>query len=189
MTLTELERKMEQAGETVGSCLRRIRDGSLYLEGGYDSFEGYCEQRWNYSRSHAYRLIDHSKVVQRLKGNGHCCPSEGQLRPAMALKRHYQTEDAFIDSVVNVVEIAEDRAGGLTARSIQAVVESLGYSRPNQDIKPVEREFRQALNKLRRTVMMKKYKPEQLLRRYPDCVTDTMREVCDYLMACLEVDE
>ena len=40
----------------VGRALAHIRDSRLYREG-YATFEGYCEQRWQLSRSRAYALM------------------------------------------------------------------------------------------------------------------------------------
>jgi hypothetical protein len=47
--------------------LLRIRNGGLYEKAyGHKSFETYCRERWNLSRSHAYELIDSARVVGNL---------------------------------------------------------------------------------------------------------------------------
>jgi len=46
--------------------LKAIKDGKLYRET-HSSFEDYCKQRWNISRSHANRLIDAAKVVEEIQ--------------------------------------------------------------------------------------------------------------------------
>lgn len=53
----------------VGRALIAIRDGNLYQES-HETFEAYCKQRWNFSRGHAYRLIESAEVVQDLSPIG-----------------------------------------------------------------------------------------------------------------------
>lgn len=172
MRLDELEARMERAGETVGACLITIRDKSLYLEAGYKSFEDYAEQRWGYKKTHAYRLMDHAKVAKRLQADGHMVPSEGQLRPAMALKRQCKTEDEFLDKVCNVVEITYSRADHefdvpkITARDIITTMEDFGPGRPRQDIKPELREIRRLVLGVANAVAVKKYSGEEFVEKY-----------------------
>lgn len=74
--LQECEKRIDSAIEaarehyaTIGRELMRIRDGKLYL-GKHKTFEAYCEQRWYYSRGHAYRLIEAVKVLDDLSPQG-----------------------------------------------------------------------------------------------------------------------
>lgn len=53
----------------VGQSLMAIRDERLYEEK-YDSFEAYCQKRWNFNRAHAYRLIEAADVVSELSPIG-----------------------------------------------------------------------------------------------------------------------
>ncbi len=53
----------------VGQSLMAIRDDRLYEEK-YDSFEAYCQKRWNFNRAHAYRLIEAAGVVSELSPIG-----------------------------------------------------------------------------------------------------------------------
>jgi hypothetical protein len=65
-SLDELETIIEQGIATfveVGMALAEIRDRRLYTQQGYDTFEAYCHERWNLSRSYAHRLIDASHVA------------------------------------------------------------------------------------------------------------------------------
>ena len=50
----------------VGRSLIAIRDGSLYEEG-YDTFEQYCQKRWNFTRQRAYQLVEAAETVDSLK--------------------------------------------------------------------------------------------------------------------------
>jgi hypothetical protein len=65
-SLDELETIIEHGIATfveVGMALAEIRDCRLYAQQGYDTFEAYCHERWNLSRSYAHRLIDASHVA------------------------------------------------------------------------------------------------------------------------------
>lgn len=72
----------------VGKALRRIRDGRLYRELLFDSFEAYVTDRWDMARSQAYRLMDASKVIDNLSpiGDGVLPQNESRARPLSRLK-------------------------------------------------------------------------------------------------------
>ena len=53
----------------VGTALKVIQENQYYRER-YDTFEQYCKDRWEFSRAHAYRLIESAKVVETLVGGG-----------------------------------------------------------------------------------------------------------------------
>jgi hypothetical protein len=66
--LRELEADVERhvsSFAAAGRALREIRDEKLYLNN-YKTFEAYCKERWGYGKTHAYRLIDASAVVDNL---------------------------------------------------------------------------------------------------------------------------
>ena len=66
----------------VGKALREIRDSRLYREVFYTSFEAYVRERWDMGRSHAYRMIEASQVLDNLSPIGDTLPgNEAQLRP------------------------------------------------------------------------------------------------------------
>jgi hypothetical protein len=46
----------------VGAALIEIRDAKLYRDG-FDTFDDYCSERWDFSRQRAYQLIDASALV------------------------------------------------------------------------------------------------------------------------------
>jgi len=71
----------------IGKALREIRDERLYLELVYKSFEQYLKKRWDMGRSHAYRLIEASRVIDNLSPLGDVLPeNEAQSRPLGRLK-------------------------------------------------------------------------------------------------------
>jgi len=49
----------------VGDALCEIRDGKLYRTT-HETFEAYCSERWQISKTHANRLIDQSVVVDAI---------------------------------------------------------------------------------------------------------------------------
>lgn len=66
----------------VGKALREIRNERLYRELLFDSFEQYVKKRWEMGKSHAYRLIEASRVIDNLSPIGDVLPeNEAQLRP------------------------------------------------------------------------------------------------------------
>jgi hypothetical protein len=50
----------------VGEALCEIRDSELYKERGYTSFSEYCEIRWGFKKSQAYRLMEGSAAAMKL---------------------------------------------------------------------------------------------------------------------------
>lgn len=71
----------------IGKALREIRDDRLYRELLYDTFEQYLKKRWDMGRSHAYRLIEASRVIDNLTPLGDILPeNEAQSRPIGKLK-------------------------------------------------------------------------------------------------------
>lgn len=59
-----VERGMKSFVES-GNALTAIRDEKLYREK-YKTFEAYCEGRWGFEKRYANRLIESSKVVNRI---------------------------------------------------------------------------------------------------------------------------
>lgn len=58
--LSELESAIDtglRSIEKAGAALKEINELRLYEEAGFSTFEAYCKERWNISRSYGYRLI------------------------------------------------------------------------------------------------------------------------------------
>jgi len=69
----------------IGEALYEIRESRLYREG-FDTFEDYCRNRWNFSRQRAYQLIEGAKIAELLSTDVTICPtSEAQVRPLTRL--------------------------------------------------------------------------------------------------------
>ena len=66
--LNLLERVIERGRQTfmeVGNALAKIRDARLYRSN-HKTFEEYCQDRWNFSKTHANRLLIAAQVVERM---------------------------------------------------------------------------------------------------------------------------
>jgi hypothetical protein len=74
VTLLELEQEvrwgLQSSSEIVfrvGNALAQIRDGKLYKDCGYQSFEKYTKEQFSMSRARAYHLISAAEVIADLK--------------------------------------------------------------------------------------------------------------------------
>jgi len=79
--LAELERDIETGQRTfinTGTALAEIRDTRLYRPK-FKTFEKYCRKKWNFGRSHVYRLIDAAAGARELSPLGDI-PSERVAR-------------------------------------------------------------------------------------------------------------
>jgi len=65
MDLAACEANIEKGGRLIVQSLVKIRDERLY-RAEYGTFEEYCEIRWGMSRTHAYRLLSHGRVLDHL---------------------------------------------------------------------------------------------------------------------------
>ncbi len=63
-----LERKVEKAFYEAGLALQTLRDKRLYRST-HATFEEYCQDRFNYSRSYSSRLIKAVEIVDTIKEN------------------------------------------------------------------------------------------------------------------------
>jgi hypothetical protein len=69
----------------VGRALLVIRDQRLYRQS-YATFEGYCRERWDLSRTYAYQLVEASQVVDHVAAVSDVVPrNEAQARPLASL--------------------------------------------------------------------------------------------------------
>jgi hypothetical protein len=60
--LNQLEIVIEKGARSVGEALREISERKLY-RAEYRTWKEYCNKRWGYHRSYAYRLIHFAKEV------------------------------------------------------------------------------------------------------------------------------
>jgi hypothetical protein len=81
--LADCEQKIATGLQTfveVGNALATIRDNRLY-RADHETFEAYCQERWNIKRSYAYSLMSAADVVSAIADTGLPAPAnEGQAR-------------------------------------------------------------------------------------------------------------
>jgi len=109
--LGELEKVINRGKKgfvEVGRALAEIRDLRLYKPE-FKSFEDYCQEKWGWTKQHAYRLIECAPVV---KSN----PQVTSINQARELARVPEADRA------EVLEAAVE-AGPLTARAIREAAE------------------------------------------------------------------
>lgn len=66
--LKQLEQNIVQAGSTMYDSLRAIHDEKLYRDK-FPTWEAYCDERWRMSKSWAYRIIQHGRILALLNEN------------------------------------------------------------------------------------------------------------------------
>jgi len=81
----------------VAAALVRIRDykGGIFYKERYGTFEAYCQERWEFGRAHAYRLIDAAEVAATLspRGDKAGMPAPTNEKQIRALARLGQPSD------------------------------------------------------------------------------------------------
>jgi hypothetical protein len=155
-----LESEVEKAFYKAGCALREIRDRRLYRST-HKSFREYCQDRFGFTRSHPYRLIDAVSVIDNLSkmspngrqnnselnGLGSILPSsERQCRPLTNLEPDQQREVWF-----KAVEIAKGKipsgkvVSDLVAKiggKFRASESKVGFSNKNENHK----QFKEGIN-------------------------------------------
>jgi hypothetical protein len=101
----------------VGNALMEIRDRRLYREA-HETFEDYCNQRWQFSKSQANRLIGAAQVVETLAPIGVIPKNEAQARPLTQLAPERRAE-------VWQRAVATAPDGQVTAKHVQQVVDEV----------------------------------------------------------------
>ncbi|MHB1038018.1 MAG: hypothetical protein ACYC35_26705 [Pirellulales bacterium] len=99
----------------VGQALAAIRDGRLYRQN-FDTFEAYCQDRWDFKRDYANKLIRAAKTVSSLDTKVSIVPTtETQARELSRLPEE-QRAGAWEETV--------ERVGGQpTAKDIKETVD------------------------------------------------------------------
>jgi hypothetical protein len=127
--LRECEAVIERGQKTfieVGNALATIKEGKLY-KAHYKTFEKYCKDKWGYTKSHAYRMIESAQVVENLspmgdknsKGGVTLPKTEREARPLAQLETPKEQAKAWAE----VVKESEKTGEPITAAAVEAVVE------------------------------------------------------------------
>ena len=131
LTITESKRLVElektiQRGKVafveVGNALAEIRDSKLYrIE--YSTFEEYCQEKWGWTKQHAYRLIECAPIAESN-------PQVTSINQARELKKvPAEQREKVLDKAANSAQ-REDRP--LTAKDIHEAAQDES-SNPQDD--------------------------------------------------------
>lgn len=195
--LADCEAKIETCLSEAHYALRRIQEEKLYRAAGYKSFESYVAERWGYSKTHAYRLIDHTKFLDHLKEQHvHVLPaSEGVSRPLMKLKRLAKSDDDFMQRAENAWQIAVDKAPKvldvpqITPEHVEATMAHYGIYRPAKRKNTSEEatKLRELLTKLGQCGALK-MSPEVFMNRFEGKgFPNNFQTTLSWLMGCAEL--
>lgn len=92
--LTKHEKVIERGVKTfveVGKALLAVRSDERKLYREFGTFEDYCQERWGFSKSRAYQLIDASKTQENVHNCGQNAPTnEAQARELARLPDEQQ---------------------------------------------------------------------------------------------------
>lgn len=143
--LRRLEAVIEKGKQTfieVGSALKQIRDDRLYREK-WKTFEAYCEDKHEFQRAHAYRLIEASETVQAVRDLSPMGDKITNERQARILS------DVPIEQMQEVLDNVAERVAKtdelITAKLLKEVVEEVVNGEPEPPkTKPVPTKNEQA---------------------------------------------
>jgi len=110
--------KAQMSFVEVGDALREIRDGELYKATEYQTFDQYCEARWEMSDKHAYRLIQAATVMGHLGGFDVKPTNEAQARQLANLFREGMPPEQFEERVKELWTAVLERKQKVTAKLI-----------------------------------------------------------------------
>jgi hypothetical protein len=122
--LAELEQVIERGLQTfidVGKALAEIRQDRLHLGLGYQTFEEYCERRWNWTRRTGHYYIQAACAAENVKSISHSnCPSLTQAIELAKLPPEKQREIADrIDFSRTTVREVRDRVRELQSKPVR----------------------------------------------------------------------
>lgn len=122
----------------IGRALSKISAEQLYREEG-ESFEDYCERRWEISRQHGYRLMKASECFDKLKAElpkGTLLPhNESQLRPLIETLPPKQWVKAWKQALSDSLGVK------MTAEVVEKVVRKM-VGKPKPSTPPVRKKVR-----------------------------------------------
>lgn len=114
----------------VGAALLEIRNSRLYRHE-YSTFEQYCREKWQMTKTSANRLIQAHGVITNLTPTGVIPDSERQARPLAKLEPEEQKV-----AWQNAVETAPE--GKVTGAHVQKIVDEIKPKKPKKSKKKPE---------------------------------------------------
>lgn len=137
--LTQLEAKVESGMMEFALALSQIKShkgGLLWRSQGYESFEDYCQSRFDFKKQHAYRLAAAGEFVSSLDTGMPLPIRESQVRPIINKVQDPAKRVEFWTELT-----AKENPKNLTATVIEAEVSE--YCRKNGDAaKPSNRQIK-----------------------------------------------
>lgn len=131
--LAEYEKVIDDAVRSfveVGAALARIRDDDLFVEDGYETFDAYCRERWEFTRGRADQLIRSAELVSTIVLKKLPPPSnEAQVRELAKAPEETQPK-----VWAEVVKTAPE--GVITAKHVAAVVAGFRPVEKKREAKP-----------------------------------------------------
>lgn len=177
-TLGHYEAIIERGLETfveVGNALLAIRDGRLYREDGYGTFEDYCRERWSFTSEHARRLMRSAEIVMHLNETppmGGVLPTnERQTRPLTQLP-----PDQQLEAWVKAVETAPLN-GRVTGAHVQQVVEEIIKERDE----PIDQAIDEIVSETRQAVEVTIFSHKSIEYYTPPQYIEAAREVMGHI--------
>ena len=124
--LSELESVIEHGLKTyveVGKALDEIREGKLYRQQGFGTFEEYCEKRWGWTRQHGYLVIRAAAAAENVISILHSAPSMAQAAILATLTPDQQRELA-----------AKADFGTVTVQEVKQMVQAIRNPAPAETV-------------------------------------------------------
>jgi hypothetical protein len=117
-TLENQIRKDYEAFVATGFALKEIRDDELYKEDGFDTWERYCREWWEWSSSYVLKLITASEYRQNLpspSGNRTSGPTEWSERSVRELTRIEDKREAARVAQKVIERVEQEEGAKLTS--------------------------------------------------------------------------
>jgi|GEM_PF-4271071 len=137
--LRKLENEIRSGMEEfyyVGMKLKEIRDDRLYEEDGFESFDRYCRERFEYAKSYVYNLISSAEYRAKLPS----CSTGGQEwseRSVRELKRIPDKRQAARVAKKVITQIAKEPEAKRTSTLVRKFVDAdLGVKKAKPKLKP-----------------------------------------------------
>lgn len=194
--LEQCEERIERGLDDAYSALKSIFDNKLY-KAEYKSFKDYCERRWGYSKSRAHQLIDHSRIVEKLKADGvEIIPtSEAQTRALVKLRRSSKSDEDFLEKAETAWRIAVDTAPRkldvpqVSGEHVESAMSQFGIhgrkSKPKEDAAVTE--LRNILTKLCHCEAVQSSGGHEFVQKYGDSAfPNDFFSAFDWLQECAE---
>jgi hypothetical protein len=148
--LEHLEQVIDRGMATfveVGRALLTIRDRRLYRSS-HETFEGYCLERWGFTRTYAHRLISATEVVSNvanLATNPNPPSRESHARPLVGLPAARQQQ---VWTQAN--REAQEEGARVTAARIEEILRRAAPARVPSEREQIEKEEKKVLAQDRR---------------------------------------